>query len=146
MLATSAAPSQSHTFFPTHSAITALVENDDDFDAAIRCLRNAVESQPRGDHLALILALRQLSDESLRPLFLQLVEHLEWQVQVHAVLGLAELDQAAVQPYAAIDPCLSAIRVSAMSRRLYSIIGGAIAMSSTLPPHSKPGKSSGWNA
>lgn len=63
-------------------------------DASVRHLRTAVTVQRDGSHLAMLFSLRQLRDPSLAPLFRQLVQHPEWQVQVHAVLGLAELNPA----------------------------------------------------
>lgn len=63
----------------------------DHAEAAIAHLRTAVNSQRDGAHLAMLFSLRQLSDPSLKPLFERLVDHQDWQVQVHAVLGLAEI-------------------------------------------------------
>ena len=65
----------------------------DALDASIRHLRRAVIQQGDGSHLRLLLALRQLRDPTLEPLFHQLAQHSEWQVQVHAILGLAEIDE-----------------------------------------------------
>lgn len=62
-------------------------------DAAVRLLRGTVTSQRDGLHLPRLAALRQLRDPSLRPLFYQIVEHEQWQVQAHAVLGLAEINE-----------------------------------------------------
>lgn len=67
---------------------------NDAIDASVRHLRTAVTAQRDGSHLAMLFSLRQLRDPSLAPLFRQLVQHPEWQVQVHAVLGLAELTPA----------------------------------------------------
>jgi HEAT repeat protein len=63
-------------------------------EAAISHLQSAVTTQRDGSHLPLLFSLRQLHDPTLRPLFHQLVQHNDWQIQVHAVLGLAELDEA----------------------------------------------------
>ncbi|UCD76375.1 MAG: hypothetical protein JSV91_05505 [Phycisphaerales bacterium] len=65
----------------------------DTLDASIRHLRRAVIQQRDGSHLRLLLSLRQLRDPTLQPLFHQLAQHAEWQVQVHAILGLAEIDE-----------------------------------------------------
>ncbi|TVQ51757.1 MAG: hypothetical protein EA377_11720 [Phycisphaerales bacterium] len=70
-------------------------------DAAVRLLRQTVHTQRDGSHLAKLFALRQLGDPTLRPLFEQIVDHGEWQVQVHGVLGLAE-----VSPDRRLDPRL----------------------------------------
>ena len=64
----------------------------DSFDACVRQLRRAVTSQRDGSHLPCLFALRQLHDPTLRPLFLQLAQRDEWQVQVHAILGHAEIE------------------------------------------------------
>ncbi|MDY7110639.1 MAG: hypothetical protein SYC29_18555 [Planctomycetota bacterium] len=74
---------------------------DDFFDASVRHLRRTVTAQRDGSHLPRLFALRQLHDPTLEPLFYQLAHHEEWQVQVHAVLGLAEID-----PQQRIDPWL----------------------------------------
>ncbi len=64
----------------------------DPVEASIREVRKAVETQRDGSHLSRLLSLRQLRDPALRALLRPLVEHPEWQVQVHAILGLAEID------------------------------------------------------
>jgi len=70
-------------------------------EAATRQLRRVVEAQRDGSHLRLIMSLRQMQDTTLQPLFHQLAQHPEWQVQVHAILGLAE-----ISPDRTIDPWL----------------------------------------
>ena len=70
-------------------------------DAAVRLLSQTVHTQRDGSHLAKLFALRQLGDPTLRPLFEQIVDHAEWQVQVHGVLGMAE-----VSPDRRLDPRL----------------------------------------
>lgn len=61
-------------------------------DAAVSHLRTAVTTQRNGSHLPLLFSLRQLRDPSLQPLFERLIDHDDWQVQVHAALGLAEVN------------------------------------------------------
>lgn len=68
-------------------------------DAALRQLRNATKFQRNGQHILNLSALRTLRDKDLRPLFLQFTQHSDWTVQVHAVLGLAELSEEQV-----VDP------------------------------------------
>lgn len=63
----------------------------DPMEDSIRHLRSAVTSQRDGSHLGMLLALRQLRDSQLEPVFEQLLDHDEWQIQVNAALGLAEL-------------------------------------------------------
>lgn len=71
---------------------SAAVRADDAADASIAQLRRALVSRSDGRHLALLHSLRQLRDPSLRPLFVELMGHRQWQVQVHAILALAEMD------------------------------------------------------
>lgn len=80
---------------------TAQPTPDDFFAASLRHLRRTVMAQRDGSHLPRLFALRQLRDPTLKPLFYQLAHHEEWQVQVHAVLGLAEIG-----PSHRIDPWL----------------------------------------
>lgn len=70
-------------------------------EIAIHMLGRAVNAQPDGGHLPLLFALRQLRDPDLKPLFYQLAQQPDWQMQVHAVLGLGEID-----PSKHIDPWL----------------------------------------
>jgi hypothetical protein len=63
-------------------------------ETAVATLRKAVSSATAGDNLPLLLALRQLHDPDLKPLFLQLAQSSkDWQAQVHAVLSLAEINE-----------------------------------------------------
>ena len=84
-------------------SMTAIVAsaNPDHSDAALRQLQDATTYQRSGQHLLNLAALRNLRDADLRPLFLQFAQHPEWTVQVHAVLGLAELSEEGV-----VDPWL----------------------------------------
>ncbi len=68
-------------------------------EAAEALLARAIHPQRDGSHLSKLFALRQLGDPSQRPLYEGLLEHPEWQVQVHAVLGLAE-----IAPDRRVDP------------------------------------------
>ncbi len=69
----------------------------DPYESSIGMLRQAITPQRDGSHLPLLFALRQLRDPGLGGLFGQLVEQAnqkeQWPMQVHAVLGLAEIDQ-----------------------------------------------------
>lgn len=85
----------------------------DPFESSVAMLRQATHAQPDGSHLPLLFALRQLRDPDLKSLFLQLTQEggtgvgtggdneSSWPIQVHAVLGLAEID-----PSKQIDPWL----------------------------------------
>ncbi|MBG82945.1 MAG: hypothetical protein CMJ40_00190 [Phycisphaerae bacterium] len=69
-------------------------------NSAIRHLKKAVSPQRDDSHLTRLAALQRLSDESLEQLFLPLVEHDSWPIQVYAVLGLANLsDDGQVMPW-----------------------------------------------
>jgi hypothetical protein len=82
-----------------HNRVAGQVEANPT-ELSIDMLRRAVTPQADGSHLALLLALRQLRDPDLKPLFHQLAQLGEWQVQVHATLGLAEIDpQRQVDPF-----------------------------------------------
>ena len=61
--------------------------------AALRKLKTATQQQRNGEHLANLSALRSLHDPALKPFFYNLVQHNNWSIQVHAVLGLAELSE-----------------------------------------------------
>lgn len=75
------------------------------WDASIRALRLATSIAPDGSHHARLVALRQLRDPSLKPLFQSLVQgsraDSHWTIQVDGILGLAEL-----APKGTIDPFL----------------------------------------
>lgn len=60
-------------------------------DAVHRQLDRAVTPQVDNEHLARLASLRALKDPRLLPLFASLAERGESSIQVHAVLGLAEL-------------------------------------------------------
>ena len=82
----------------------------DPIEASIREVRKAVNAQRDGSHLSRLFSLRQLRDPALRALLLPLAEHPQWQVQVHAILGLAEID-----PDGHVDPALI-LRVGARAQ------------------------------
>lgn len=63
----------------------------DAVDASIRQIQKACLPQRDGSHLPRLVALRQLGDPTLQTFFERLLDHADWQVQVHAVLTLAEL-------------------------------------------------------
>ena len=73
------------------------------WDAAIAQLRLAARYSRDGSHHALLVALRELHDPALRPLFQSLVQAENWTMQVDGVFGLAELD-----PKGTLDPFLLA--------------------------------------
>ena len=60
---------------------------------AIRHLKRTITPQRDESHLTRLTALRGLGDPALEQLFLRLLQHDSWQVQVYAVLGLAELSE-----------------------------------------------------
>ncbi len=72
-------------------ALPASAQDDEGyFEPAARQIRMAVQGQRDGSHLQRLFGLRRLSDPTLDTLYQQLIRHREWQVQVHAILGLAE--------------------------------------------------------
>lgn len=70
----------------------------DEAAEAIRRIRAATVHRPDGSHHLLLTSLRQLRDDSLRPLFEQLVQADHWTLQLDGVLGLAELEDGPVDP------------------------------------------------
>jgi hypothetical protein len=60
-------------------------------DVAIAQLRRAAAPQPDSSHLPLLMSLRQMRDPALEAFFRRLLLVPDWQVQVHGVLGLAEI-------------------------------------------------------
>ena len=74
---------------------------DRSVDASIRHLRSAVLPPTDGGQPVLLASLRQLRDPRMRSFLLQLAPHGEPRAQVHAILGLAEID-----PSGHVDPWL----------------------------------------
>jgi len=74
---------------------------DRSVDASIRHLRSAVLPSADGGTPVLLSSLRQLRDPRMRSFLLQLAQHGELSAQVHAILGLAEID-----PAGHVDPWL----------------------------------------
>ena len=74
---------------------------DRSVDASIRHLRSAVLPAADGGQPVLLSSLRQLRDPRMRSFLLQLAQHGEPRAQVHAILGLAEID-----PSGHVDPWL----------------------------------------
>ncbi|MEE2906316.1 MAG: hypothetical protein VX527_00640 [Planctomycetota bacterium] len=62
-------------------------------NSAFRHLKRTVTPQRDDSHLTRLTALRSLGDPTLEQLFLRLIQHDSWQIQVYAVLGLAELSE-----------------------------------------------------
>ena len=74
--------------------------SSDHVDAAIRQFQFSTNRQRSGNHRINIAALRNLRDVDLKPLFFHFAQHTDWSVQVHAVLGLAELsEEGTVDPW-----------------------------------------------
>lgn len=71
---------------------------EDRIDAARRQIIRAVTVQQDNTHLARLAALRTLRDPNLREIFQTLVDHDQWSMQVHGVLGLSELDRTNLTP------------------------------------------------
>ena len=84
----------------TMSANSFCASGSDYSDAALHQLQEATRNQRSGQHLLNLASLRSLNDTDLRPFFSQFTQHPDWTVQVHAVLGLAELsEEQTVDPW-----------------------------------------------
>lgn len=103
----------------------AAAADDDLYDASVRHLERTMSVQRDGSHLARLFALRQLRDPALRPLLFRLAENAEWQVQVHAVLGLAEIDESErVDPWLVSqigEPAREALIANAIDMELLTV-------------------------
>jgi hypothetical protein len=88
-------------------------------DASIRQLRRVVVPRRDGSHLLLLTSLRQLRDPTLRTFFYQLSQYGSPLVRIHAILGLAEIDESGQ-----IDPWLVSQLESAEAR--YAAISNAL--------------------
>jgi len=64
----------------------------DAFQTALRTLRDGLVSGSEGQQHATVLALRELRDPSLVPLFEAFIDGDRWALRVDGILGLAELD------------------------------------------------------
>ncbi len=67
---------------------------DEYTETATRHLMESVQTQSDGSHLARLSSLRLLQDPDMKDMFYRLLQHEDWHVQVHALLGLAEIDDA----------------------------------------------------
>ena len=72
---------------------SAEASDDPRFDIAIRHLKKAVTPQRDDSHLGRLSSLRIMHDPEMERLFLRLLNHDSWPIQVHAVLGLAEISE-----------------------------------------------------
>jgi hypothetical protein len=68
-------------------------------ESSIRQLRRVVVPQRDGSHIVLLSSLRQLRDPSLRSFFYQLSQYGIPMVRIHAILGLAEIEDGQVDPW-----------------------------------------------
>ena len=64
----------------------------DPYETALRPLKDALLSESEGQQHAAVIALRELRDPTLKPLFATLVAGDRWALRVDGILGLAELD------------------------------------------------------
>jgi hypothetical protein len=67
-------------------------------DAAKMQIQRTITVQQNNAHLGRLAALRTLRDPQLEPLFRSLLTDPQWAMQVHGVLGLAELDPNGLDP------------------------------------------------
>ncbi len=73
------------------STASAQYTRTDHFDAAVLTLKRCTASSNTGEQHALIVSLRALNDQSLRPFFNSLTKSTSWSSRVDGILGLAEL-------------------------------------------------------
>ena len=64
----------------------------DPYETALRPLKEALLSESEGQQHAAVMALRELRDPTLGPLFATLVTGDRWALRVDGILGMAELD------------------------------------------------------
>jgi hypothetical protein len=74
--------------------LAAPTASDRAIEASIRQLRRVVVPRRDGSHLLLLTSLRQLRDPTLRTFFYQLSQYGSPLVRIHAILGLAEIEEA----------------------------------------------------
>ena len=104
---------------PTLVLLAAATASDRAVDASIRQLRRVVVPRRDGSHLLLLTSLRQLRDPTLRSFFYQLSQYGSPLVRIHAILGLAEIDESGQ-----IDPWLVSQLESPEAR--YAAISNAL--------------------
>ena len=73
------------------STASAQYTRTDHFDAAVLTLHRCTAPSNTGEQHALIVSLRALNDQTLRPFFLSLTKSTNWSSRVDGMLGLAEL-------------------------------------------------------
>jgi hypothetical protein len=73
------------------SMASAQYTRTDHFDAAVLTLQRCTASSNTGEQHALIVSLRALNDQTLRPFFQSLTKSASWSSRVDGILGLAEL-------------------------------------------------------
>ncbi len=78
--------------FPAFAQLQAT--SQEQMDGCVRVLRHGINPERGGVDLAVLSALRELGDASLKPLWFQLAQQNRWEAQVHAVLALSELTPA----------------------------------------------------
>jgi hypothetical protein len=104
---------------PTLLLLAASEASDRAVDASIRQLRRVVVPRRDGSHLLLLTSLRQLRDPTLRSFFYQLSLYGSPLVRIHAILGLAEIEDTGQ-----IDPWLVSQLESPEAR--YAAISNAL--------------------
>lgn len=96
---------------PTAEAQSAPAD-DRAVGVATAALRRAFTPAIGGSHLPLITALRQLRDPAMAPFFERITGSEDWQLQVHGILGLAELSSGGVIDISLLGPVGSAAQES----------------------------------
>jgi hypothetical protein len=84
---------------PSLLGVLIAAANDRAVESSIRQLRRVVVPRRDGSHIVLLSSLRQLRDPSLRSFFYQLSQYGNPMVRIHAILGLAEIEDGKVDPW-----------------------------------------------
>jgi hypothetical protein len=71
----------------------------DPFEASITALEKGLRPNADGNHHAVLLALRQLGDPNMKPVFQRLLSSKDPALQVDGLLALAEIEKGSINPF-----------------------------------------------
>lgn len=71
----------------------------DPFDASIAALEKGLRPNADGNHHAVLLALRQLGDPNMKPIFQRLLSSKDPALQIDGLLALAEVEKGSIDPF-----------------------------------------------
>ena len=69
------------------------------FDASITALEKGLRPNLIGNHHAVLLAMRQLRDPNMKPMFQQLLSGKDAALQIDGLLALAEIGKGTIDPF-----------------------------------------------